>query len=249
MKNSRNVRLWAVLFWLLIWQLGSAALGKEILLVSPLRVLTVLAQLAQMESFWYSIAYSLQRIALGFGLALMAGIILAALSARFHWIEELLKPPILTIKSIPVASFIIIVLIWFPSKMLSVVISFLMVMPILYTSVLAGIRATDQKLKEMAAVFQLSPIRTIRYIYIPQAMPFFQSGCTVALGLCWKAGIAAEVIGIPRGSIGERLQQAKVYLATPELFAWTLVIVLVSLAFEKAVLLLIRLTAKALEKV
>ena len=238
-----------MLFWLLIWQLGSIALGNEILLVSPLRVLIELVQLAQTETFWLSIAYSLQRIAIGFGLALAAGILLAALAARFGWLEELLKPLVLTIKSIPVASFIILVLIWFPSRSLSVIISFLMVMPILYTNVMAGIRATDQKLKDMATVFQLSPARIIRYIYVPQAMPFFQSGCAVALGLCWKAGIAAEVIGIPQGSIGEKLQQAKVYLATPELFAWTLVIVLVSLAFEKTVLALVRLAAKTLERV
>ena len=249
MKKLQATNLWAVLFWLLLWQLGSAALGKEILLVSPLRVLAELIQLAQTGDFWLSIVYSLSRIATGFGLALALGIVLAALSARFHFIEELLKPLVSTIKSIPVASFIILVLIWFPSDRLSIVISFLMVMPILYTGVLAGIRATDQNLKEMAAVFRLSPVRMIRYIYIPQAMPFFLSSCTVALGLCWKAGIAAEVIGIPRGSIGEKLQQAKVYLATPELFAWTLVIVLVSLAFEKTVLFLVRLAADRLKKV
>ncbi|HPJ03108.1 MAG TPA: ABC transporter permease subunit [Candidatus Limiplasma sp.] len=248
-KKLRSIKLWAVLFWLLIWQLGSVALGKEILLVSPLRVIVELYRLAQTGAFWQSILHSLSRIAAGFGLALAAGILLAALAARFHWVDELLKPLVSTIKSIPVASFIILVLIWFPSDRLSIVIAFLMVMPILYTSVLAGIRATDISLKEMAAVFRLSPVRMIRYIYIPQAMPFFVSGCTVALGLCWKAGIAAEVIGMPHGSIGEQLQQAKVYLATPELFAWTLVIVLVSLAFEKAVLFLIRQTADLLKKV
>jgi NitT/TauT family transport system permease protein len=248
-KKPQNIRVWAVLFWLLIWQLGSAALNQEILLVSPLRVVSELSHLVLTSSFWLSILNSLKRIALGFGLALLSGILLAALSARFSWIEELLKPLILTIKSIPVASFIILVLIWFPSRMLSVIISFLMVMPILYTNILAGIRATDRNLKEMAHVFGLSPARVIRYIYIPQAMPFFESACAMALGLCWKAGIAAEVIGMPRGSIGEKLQQAKVYLATLELFAWTLVIVLVSLAFEKTVLLLIRLAARALERV
>ena len=131
----------------------------------------------------------------------------------------------LAIKTIPVASFIIFVLIWFSSQNLAVLISFLMVLPVIYTNVLDGIRATDPQLLEMAQVFQIPTARKIRYLYVPQVMPFFQSGCSVALGLCWKSGIAAEVIGMPQGSIGEKLQQAKVYLDTPDLFAWTLVII------------------------
>ena len=101
---------------------------------------------------------------------------------------------------------------------------------------------------EMAQVFRLSPARRVRYLYLPQVMPYFRSGCTVALGLCWKAGIAAEVIGIPKGSIGEHLQQAKVYLDIPDLFAWTLVIVLASLAFEKLVLAALNAAARRLER-
>lgn len=119
---------------------------------------------------------------------------------------------------------------------------------IIYTNVLAGIEAADRQLLEMAEVFLIPVGRRIRYIYLPQVIPFFRSGCMVALGLCWKSGIAAEVIGPPSGSIGEHLQQAKIYLDMPDLFAWTLVIVLVSLAFEKTVLALLSWTAKRLER-
>lgn len=123
-----------------------------------------------------------------------------------------------------------------------------MVLPVIYANVLGGIEATDQKLLEMAQVFQIPVNRQIRYLYVPQVMPFFQSGCAVALGLCWKAGVAAEVIGMPQGSIGEKLQQAKVYLDTPDLFAWTLVIVLISLSFEKAFLALLRKAVRRSER-
>ncbi len=154
-------------------------------------------------------------------------------------------PVMLTVKSVPVASFIILALIWFSSANLSVLISFLMVLPIIYTSVLDGIRSVDRQLLEMAQVFRIPGLRVVRYIYVPQVMPFFYPACSVALGMSWKAGAAAEVIGIPRGSIGERLQQAKVYLDTPDLFAWTLVIVAASLFFEKIVLLLVGRVARA----
>ena len=206
------------------------------------------AQLSVTTDFWASICFSLLRIATGFFLAAGLGILLAMLSARFHQVKDILAPVVLAVKTIPVASFIILVLILFSSRSLAALISFLMVLPIIYTNVLAGIEAADRQLLEMAEVFLIPVGRRIRYIYLPQVMPFFRSGCMVALGLCWKSGIAAEVIGTPSGSIGEHLQQAKIYLDMPDLFAWTLVIVLVSLAFEKTVLALLSWTAKRLER-
>lgn len=226
-------------FWLLVWQGVSQVLGQEILLVSPVSVLRRLLELAVTADFWSSIAFSIIRIMGGFLLAALLGILLGALAAGVSPVRQLLKPAVLTIKSIPVASFVILVLIWVPSENLSVVISFLMVFPVIYTNVLNGIESTDRKLLEMAEVFRISLPRRIRYIYASQVLPFFRAGCSVALGLCWKAGVAAEVIGIPDGSIGEQLYMAKVYLNTPDLFAWTIVIVLISLVFERLFLALV----------
>ena len=233
MKKKKSIALWAVLFWLLVWQLGSMALHRDILLVSPVRVAQTLLELAGTRRFWASIGGSLVRIVGGFMLAAVCGTPAAALAARFRRIEELLAPLVLAIKTIPVASFIILALIWMGSKNLAVLIAFLMVFPILYTNVLSSIRATDVELLEMARVFRVTPMRRVRFIYLPQVMPYFRTGCTVGLGLCWKAGVAAEVIGMPVNSIGERLQQAKVYLDTPELFVWTVVIVCLSVGVEK----------------
>ena len=250
-KKAGAVRIWAVIFWLLVWQAASMALDRVTvltLLVSPVQVLVRLGQLLLTADFWSSVAFSLTRIAAGFLLAAALSELLAALSARFSVVRELLAPAMLAVKSVPVASFIILALILFSSRNLAALISFLMVLPVLYTNVLTGIQSADPQLMEMAQVFRLSPARCVRYLYLPQVMPYFRSGCTVALGLCWKAGIAAEVIGIPRGSIGEHLQQAKVYLDIPDLFAWTLVIVLASLAFEKLMLAALNLAARRLER-
>lgn len=231
--KKRNLSLWAVLFWLLVWQAGSMALHSDILLVSPLRVLQTLLALIQTTRFWSSLLGSMWRILGGFLLAAALGTLLAALAARFKRVEELLAPLVLAMKTVPVASFIILALIWFGSRNLSVFIALVMVFPVMYTNVLSGIRARDDSLLEMARVFKIPALRRIRCIDLPQVMPYFRAGCTLGLGLCWKAGVAAEVIGMPVPSIGERLQQAKVYLDTPELFAWTLVIVLMSVGFEK----------------
>ena len=247
MKGRRTIRAWAVLFWLLLWQAGAMAIDQRIILVSPLTVLARLTELVPTLDFWGAIGYSLVRITAGFLLGVAAGTLLAALSARFRRVEELLAPALLAIKSIPVASFIILALILFSSKNLAVLISFLIVLPVLYTNLLSGIRAADPQLLEMARVFRVPALRGIRYVYLPQVLPYFRSACGSALGLCWKSGIA-EVIGMPDGSIGEQLQQAKIYLNTPDLFAWTLVIVLVSLIFEKVFLALLKRGERALER-
>ena len=235
-EKGQQIRLWAVIFWLAVWQIVSVWLDSDILLVSPVRVLLRLGQLMSTILFWKSIFFTLSRIACGFFLAVAIGCVLAAAASRYHKIRALLAPAMLTVKSVPVASFTILALIWFSAKNLSVLISFLMVLPIIYTNVLSGINQVDRQLLEMAQVFCIPKLRVFRYIYLPQLFPFFYAASTISLGMSWKAGVAAEVIGIPQGSIGERLQQAKIYLDTPDLFAWTLVVVGLSLVFERCFL-------------
>ena len=250
-KTQRHSVFWktgAVLFWLLLWQLASMGLQQEILLASPVSVAVKLGQLVFTADFWTSVSFSFIRIVSGFLLALILGILLAALASRFWVFSVLLRPLITVIKSTPVASFIILCLIWIPSRNLSVFISFLMVLPVIYTNIYQGIRNTDQKLLEMAQVFSMGTGRKIVYIYVSQLLPYLISGCSLALGLCWKAGTAAEVIGIPAGSIGEKLYHAKIYLNTPDLFAWTIVIIGVSFSFEKCFLMLLSGMVRRIER-
>lgn len=148
-------------------------------------------------------------------------------------------PVVGAIKAAPVASFIILVLVWVSSKDLSLIISFLMGFPIMYTNVLEALRATDTGMLEMAQVFGLSTLDRIRSVYLSQVLSSFEAACSLALGFCWKAGIAAEVIGLPDHTIGDHLHAAKIYLDTPSLFAWTLAIIVLSILIENAVRLLI----------
>lgn len=236
--GKTGIKIWAVVFWLIVWEIMARYIGQEILLVSPVTVLLTFFKLSLTPAFWNSILFSFSRIILGFTLALMAGIILAAISSACVYIRELLKPLMAVIKATPVASFIILILIWISSRNLSIIISFLMVLPVIYSNILQGIEGTDSQLLEMACIFRISRFRRIRYIYFYQLLPYFKTACSLSLGLCWKAGVAAEVIGIPDGSIGEKLYESKIYLQTAELFAWTLTIILLSVGFEKIFLIL-----------
>lgn len=243
-RTKRPPRLWAVIFWLLVWQAAAMALaaayphGGALLLASPLAVAVRLGQLWGTAAYWQTVCRSAARIFGGFLISTALGVLLASLAAWKRWIRELLAPLAAVIKAVPVASFIILALVWLNSRSLSLFISALMVFPPVYLNVLEGILRTDRQLLEMARVFRVPFSRRLRYIYLPQVMPYFRTAVSLGLGLCWKAGAAAEVIGLPAGSVGERLYTAKVYFQTPDLFAWTVTIVAVSVLFERLFLVL-----------
>lgn len=237
-----------VLFWLTVWQLGAMALNQKILLVTPVAVVGRLAELVPKADFWSSIAFSAGKILLGFALGLAAGTGLALLSGKFSFVRQLLSPLVSVLKSIPVASFTILALIWISSKNLSVLVSFLICVPIVYTNMLEGLDSLDPKLKTMAELFHIPPWRRFVGVYLSQLLPYFRSSSRLAIGLCWKSGVAAEVIGIPDGSIGEKLYMSKVYLETADLFAWTLIIILVSRLCEGIFTALVKLLVKRVER-
>lgn len=224
-------------------------ISQSLLLVSPATVFIRLTKLVATAGFWGAVGFSVLRIVSGFIIALIIGTVLAVIAGRFSVAEIILWPYMAAVKATPVASFIILCLIWLGSRGLSIFISFLMVLPIVYASVLSGIRSTDKKLLEMADLFDVSWRRRLFYIYIPHLKTYLISASSVAIGLSWKAGVAAEVIGIPSGSIGERLYEAKVYLNSADLFAWTAVIILASVLFEKLFTTLLKLCYAKMEKI
>lgn len=247
-NNDRLGKALAVIFALLIWQTAAVAVDQSILLVSPIDVALRLTTIWQVEGFASSIWFSFYHIAGGFLLALVSGILLAALSGRFRWVETALWPFMITVKTVPVASFVVICLIWLSAQNLSVFISFLIVLPVVYGNVLQGIKSEDGKMLEVAEVFRMPVLRRILYIHMPQLKPFILSACATALGMSWKAGIAAEIIGTPDGSIGKQLYYAKIYLDTDDLLCWTVIIVIVSVAFEKLFMLALRAAYRRLER-
>jgi NitT/TauT family transport system permease protein len=223
-----------VLFWLAVWQLGSMAVNQEILLVSPPKAFGTLIDLLGERSFYAATLGSLLRILVGFLLGFSLGVACAGLAKAARPARILLEPLMATVKATPVASFVILSLIWISSTNLSIFMSLLIVLPAVYQNVLDGLDRADKKLLEMADVFALPLPARVRAIYAPAAYPYLLTAAKLSLGMCWKAGIAAEVIAQPKDSIGTALQRAKVFFATPELFAWTIAIILISVLFEKA---------------
>ena len=225
--------LLATAFWVAVWQGLALWLGHGgLLLATPGQTVQALVQLVPMAEFWRRIAFSALRILTGFLLAMVCGLALGAVGARWHWFEVLVSPVMQLIRAMPVASFVILALLWVSGKNLSIVVSFTHVLPVIYAGTLGGIADTDPQLVEMARVYRLPLIRRLRYIWLPGVFPSFCESCIAAMGMCWKSGVSAEVIGLPDHSVGDALYRAKITLSTPEVFAWTLVIVLLSAALS-----------------
>lgn len=233
-KRKRLVSgLLAAGFWLVVWQAVSLAVGQELLVPAPLQVAAVLGRMLGSAVFWKAAGFSLLRVAGGFLAAAAAGCAAAAATVRFQPLRALLSPLLRVIRAAPVASFIILALVWIRTDRLPAFIAFLMVTPVVWANVEKGIRETDSRLLEMASVFQMGRWRTLLRVRIPSVMPYFLTACTTGLGFAWKSAIAAEVICRPAASIGKQLQDAKTYLETPEVFAWTVVAVILSMVLER----------------
>lgn len=209
-------------------------------LATPVQTLAALARIAPTAGFWQRIAFSALRILAGFLLAVAGGLVLGAAGARWRRVRIFVEPVMQLIRAMPVASFVILALLWVRGENLSVVVSFAHVLPVVYAGVLAGIADTDPQLLEMARVYRLPLGARLRYIWLPGVFPSFSESCIAAMGMCWKSGVSAEVIGLPDHSVGDALYRAKITLSTPEVFAWTLVIVLLSALLSSAAARLLR---------
>lgn len=240
MRHRSTRKVVIIIFWLIVWQAAAAAADNRILLAGPVQVLYAFAQNIMQPGFLRTIGSSFARIGAGFFAAFGIGLLLGALGYRFRIVREVLEPVICVLKSVPVASFVVLLLIWFGSGQLAFCISFLIVFPNVYVNTIAGLQSADTGLLEMARVFGISRRNRFFYIYRPALMPYLNSCLKISLGMSWKSGVAAEVIGLPDHSLGERLYMAKIYLDTAGLFAWTLTVILLSFLFEKAVLRLVR---------
>ena len=248
-RQTKKLRLWSVMFWLSVWQILSMWIGQEILIVSPVAAGRRLLQLLLEVHFWSAVLHSTERIMGGFLLGALTGSGMAVLAFRHRTIEELCYPMVCVMKSTPVASVIILLLMWMSSGNLSVGIVFLMTFPIFYTNLLEGLQQMDPKLTELAEVFELPKWVRVRWLAIPQLLPYMRAGCALGIGLAWKAGTAAEVIGISGGTIGEKLYQAKIYLETADLLAWTTMILVLSDLFEKLFLRILDMAGEHLKKI
>lgn len=238
--QNRLRKFFIIIFWVFIWEIVALIIGQEIYLPSPFSTFKTLFDLLFVKDTYITILHSTYRTLLGFFLSCFGGIILGYLCGINMFLYNLFNPLIGIMRTTPVMSIIIIALLWFKDTNVPIFVAFLMCFPIIWTNTVIGIKNTDIKLLQMCKVYNISKFRVIKSVYFYSAFPNISAAFISALGLSWKVTSAAEVLSLPKYSIGRYLYDSKVYLEIPDLFAWTIIIVFLSFIFEKILSIILK---------
>ncbi len=232
--------LGALALWLLIWQTAAQSIGIELILPTPSATFSKLCEIITTKAFAISALSSMRRVLSGFALGALSGALIGSVSFFLPFAETFFAPFLKIVRSTPVSSFILLVILWIDSDRVPVFISFLMVLPIVSQNVLTGLKNTSIQLTEVSKAYSLSFFNRLRVLYLPSVLPYFGASCSTSLGLAWKAGIAAEVLCVSKNSIGKNLYEANIYLESAELLAWTVAVIILSILLEAVASLALR---------
>lgn len=215
-----------------MWEILSLIIGQEIYLPSPVSTFKALYSLLFEKETYITILFSTYRTIFGFVVSTVFGIIFGFLCGLNKSLYNLFNPLVSIIRTVPVMSIIIIAIMWFKDSNVPIFVAFLMCFPIIWTNTVSGIGSADEKLLQMCKIYGIKKIHVLKSVYFYSALPYIKAGMLSALGISWKVTSAAEVLSLPKYSIGGFLYDSKVYLEIPDLFAWTIIIILLSAAFE-----------------
>ena len=234
-RNEKINTIIAVAIWLVVWQLGARLVHNELLLPGPIETLVTLGGLALTGKFYINIAWTVARCVIAMIVSFLAGIAFAWLSYRSYWVRKFLSLPVGFFKAVPVMAIIIYVILIAKADWVAIIVCFLMCFPIVYVNVLEGLDAMSAEYLELIAVYKIGIRQQLRHIYLPGIQPQIKAAISLIAGLSWKAVVAAEILSVPKYSLGYEMMNAKYYLQTPTLFAYIIVIVVISMAFEKLI--------------
>lgn len=232
-------------FWLAVWVFAAALVAQPLILPGPCAVVVALLRLVCDASTWAILAGSGARILGGLALAAVCGGVLAGVTVRSRTFSRLVAPALSFVKATPVACVVVLLLIWLGSARVSIAAVFLMALPGVYFSLVEGLTQVDKPLEQM---FRLHGVRGWRLFCAHtwrEVLPFALSCARAVIGMSWKAGVAAELIGMVAGTVGERIYQAKLLIETADLLAWTVLVVAASWACERVLVWLLRASGPA----
>jgi len=233
--GKKYISLASVIFMLVVWKLLAMHFDSAFIVPSPEKTLVTTLKLFTDLSFLRIVGSTIARGLIGFAISLVLGIGTGIITGINANLDAFLRPVLVTIRSVPVISIILLALIWFNPGLVPGFIGMLTMFPFIATNVSDGIRSIDRDLVGMAEFYKVSTDRIVRELYIPAVMPFIVSGASSALGIGWRAIITGEVLSQPEFGIGTMMQTAQTFLNIDAIIAWTLIAVLISFVFEKSI--------------
>ncbi len=238
-KNFIWRKLLIVLVWLLLWEMIARIIGNGILLEGPVGVLKRLFADLQTAEYYKTVVFSVFRIMAGLLAGMVLAVVLGIFAYKHKLAEEFFLPLIQVLKAAPITCFVVLLLIWAGAGKLAFYVALLVTFPPVYFNLVEGLKQLDEKKLEVAKVYRMPFKNRLRYIYLPEIRPYFTSAITVAVGMAFKAGIAAEIIGTPDYSMGEKIYMSKIYLDTAGVLSWMITVILVSYFCEKLIVKLV----------
>ncbi|MBR5579776.1 MAG: ABC transporter permease subunit [Treponema sp.] len=217
---------------LVVWQILAMVINSPLILPLPKETLKALLQDIGKPLFWQHVGATACRSLVAFGISVVVGTLLGAAAGASDSVHNLLDFPLAMMRATPVVSFILLALFWFGSSLVPIFVAMVMSLPVMISAVETGIKNTNKDLIACCRVYGFSTGKMLRHLYFPSCKPYFFSGSLAAFGLSWKVVAAAEVISLPHRSAGTLLQNAKVHLETAQVFAITLVLVILSFVLE-----------------
>lgn len=230
----------AALFWLLVWEAASLAVGSSLIFPGPVDTIASLVSLTGSSDFYISLGRTLIRVFGGVILSVVLGILFGILSGFCKPVYHVVSPAVSVVRSLPVVSVIILLNLWLKSGIVPLAVTFFVCFPITWTNVVEGIRSTDPLLIEMAGLYRVPLVRQLRDLYLPSLRPYITASVMNAVGMGWKSTVTAEVLAAARPSVGMNLYYSKLYLETPQLFAWTVALVICSMLIEQLIKFLMK---------
>lgn len=219
---------------LILWEFAALRIDSEQIMPGPWTTFVSTLSLFVQKEFALVILTTIFRGVLGFIIAGVLGISLGIIAGIHDGFSAFMRPWVVVMRSTPVVAFVLLAIIWF-SQSTAIFIGILTMFPMIFTNIVEGIHNVDEKLLEMAKLYNIKKIKVIRCIYIPAIAPFMVSGISSAVGIGWRAIIVGEVLSQPRYGIGSSMQLAQIQMNVDKLIAWTIIAVLLGFMFEKLI--------------
>ena len=228
-----------IVFCLTLWELLAVKIDNSYFMPRIAETFSALAVLIKTAGFWKYVLISLLRVALGLTAGIIFGVVLATVCHVIPVSKSLITPLITIMKATPVATIILILWFTLSNAELAVFVVFLMVTPVIWQNVYDGYKSISKEMREVCEIFEISRFKRLRILVFPAIIKYLVPAVITSVGLAWKAEIAAEIMTY--SNIGQSIDDFKtLHLDTPSVFAWAVVIVVLSLILESVIKTLLR---------
>lgn len=230
-NNKIQITLGCILL-LVIWQLVAYKINNDIYIPKLQEVYNSLVEIVTGKDFVKTVLSSFYRSLVSFSIALLLATIIGVLSSLYPFINNLLKPLNSIGKTIPTLVLVVLALIWFNKNSAPFVVGAAIVFPILYDGIVNTLTKKDKKIEEMLEIYEVPVKKRVGKVYIPNIIFYILKVLVPSLSLAFKVVIAGEVHGQPKYGIGTAVQLEKMNFNTPGIFAWIVIIAIISILFE-----------------